>query len=212
MYQNSAFACTRTLAIASFLLLLPGCVLTPKQDPARYYVLPVAESAAPAEKAPPPDPADVPIPANLNIVSFRIPAYLDRSELVWHTTGNRVAISDTDLWLEPLSKSAARVFAHDLARRLGVKSVSYPPAALPLPQALQVSVDIFQFQIHPNTEVLLQANWQLTGPDKFSEDGTSTLRVPLPANSGLDTSVRAMSTALDQLAAEITQRLHQRKK
>ena len=196
---------TRVLAVASFLLLLPGCtsLLAPKSDPARYYVLTATEPAGNAAAS-----AGSPVAAHLNIASFRIPAYLDRSEIVWHTAGNRVAISDTDLWLEPLSKGSARVFSQYLARHLGSQSVTYPPATATA-QDVRVSVDVLQFQIHPNADILLQANWQFSGPDLDKQSSTFTLRVPLPANSSLDTSVSAMSAALDKFASEIARHIQQ---
>jgi uncharacterized lipoprotein YmbA len=168
-----------------------------------------------SEKTPP---ATHPAP-NLALETFRIPAYLDRSELVWNTSENRLAISDTDLWLEPLSKAGARVFAHDLARHLGTKTFTYPPSIPNNANALRIAVDIAQFEIHPGSEIRLQANWTLsenapitaaTGTATTTTDGTATIRIPLPVNSSLDTCVRAMSSALDQLSIQIADHIRER--
>jgi uncharacterized lipoprotein YmbA len=197
------------LSTAIALLAFSGCtsLIAPRPDPARYYVLTPGE------------PSDKTLPAaaspslSLAVETFRIPAYLDRSELVWNIAENRLGISDTDLWLEPLAKSGARIFAHNLARHLGTKSLTYPPAIANNANALRISVDIAQFEIHPGSEVRLQANWTLSGNTHANEEnGSSSIRIPLPVNSGLDACVRAMSRALDQLAVQIAGHLQQRKK
>ncbi|MDR2845283.1 MAG: ABC-type transport auxiliary lipoprotein family protein, partial [Puniceicoccales bacterium] len=64
-------------------LLLAGCSLWPQPaaDPSRYYVLSTAPAAAPTEADARPDIA-------LSVARIQLPAYLDRTELVFSPAEN----------------------------------------------------------------------------------------------------------------------------
>jgi uncharacterized lipoprotein YmbA len=198
----------RAIAIFAAAATTAGCssILAPRPDPARYYVLTSADAPATAVRA---NAALETLRAGgLRLDSFRLPDLYDRAELVWHTAPNRLAISDTDRWLEPLPKAAARVFAQALAGNTGLDWLPYPPST-GTGREHRLAMDVTQLEIRLDcSEVRLRARWQYvpaaSAPSATSaaRTGALSLTVPLAASSPEGVAV-ALSRAFDTLATRV---------
>ncbi|MDR3228815.1 MAG: PqiC family protein [Puniceicoccales bacterium] len=154
--------CFAAVVCAAAALLLGGCFSSLKHDPTHYYVLsevsniPVLNS----DGTPRPDPPKRPkTPLHVNVV---LPVYLDRTELVLRPSENRLDMRETELWLEPPAKACARVFARDLAARLGTEQTSTGLSGAPPRDGLLVSLDVSRFDGTPRRGVILRARWRVT--------------------------------------------------
>jgi uncharacterized lipoprotein YmbA len=192
------FACLVALA------LLAGCAAS---EPARFYTLaPQAPEPAAA-----PGPAPAPVREAVGAVGLSpvaVPRYLDRSQLVTRTDANTLELSEFDKWAEPLADMIGRILAEDLARRLPERRVFLLPVRQAVPIDRVVDVQIVRFDTDPAGAVALDARWQV-----FAGAGRSLLVArdaairETASGPGKSAVVAAMSRALSQLSAEITQAL-----
>jgi uncharacterized lipoprotein YmbA len=213
----SAAVLFRALLLAALALPVSACTfsLLPQRgtDATRYYVLSLAppppRPAGAAADSPAPAAASAARRATVSVAGMRLPAYLDRSEIVLRPAENRLDALSSDLWLEHLGKACARVFTHDLALRLGGGA----PAALAGSghaggNGVVVRADIVQFEGYPGEFVLLRARWTLSKADDdetpLSADECE-VRVPLQGKPGVENYVNGMSRALDEFAGVVAQ-------
>jgi len=177
---------TRYCAIAVAFTLLAGCASSP---PNTYYTLSV-ESPCPAIS--PPAHVD-----GLDTATIRLPAVLDRPQLVVRTGPQTVDIREFDRWAEPLDQMATRVLAEDIApcqSTLGSEKPKY---------LLSVSIDEFMAETSGQTH-LTGRWWTLQkGEEKSVQPGHSfSLSERVDKARGAE-SVAAMSALLGRLAGEI---------
>ncbi|MDR1497144.1 MAG: PqiC family protein [Puniceicoccales bacterium] len=202
-------------------------------DTSRYYVLSLAPKPPPTAAAnlsaiigehyvlslaPKPPPTTPPAGAaaarttptpplqrlTARVANIRLPAYLDRSEIVLRPTENRLDALSHDLWLEPPAKACSRVFAHNLAQHL---HGSNPPNSTAR-DAVVVRVDIVQFDGYPGETVLLRARWKLSRTDDNEtplSEGEHTVQTSLQGKPGIENYVNGMSRAIDAFADAVAQ-------
>ncbi|MDR2844466.1 MAG: PqiC family protein, partial [Puniceicoccales bacterium] len=143
----------------------------------------------------------------LSVARIQLPAYLDRTELVFSPAENRLEVHDVHLWLEPLGKAVTRVFSQDLAQRLGTGRIAIAPSLDVYRDAVQVQVEVIRFDGAVGREVTLRARWRLSrladGETLFV--GERTVSVPLADAPGQQGYVKGMSLALDQLSEAVAQ-------
>ncbi len=167
--------------------------LGPRTDPATYYVLSPGQGDA-----------GEPLPIQLGVGPVTVPGYLARSELVTRVSENRLSVSETERWAEPLEEGVARALSAGLRRRLG------PDRVVPYPWYASdgidygVSVEITRFEASSPSTVVLAATWRVEDGEggEALEGDDSVIEVATDGPTG-DASVAALSGALDALAAEI---------
>lgn len=184
--QRTAFA----LLALSFAC---GCssILAPRPDQTKFYVLaPIAQ--APAVRSPR-------LAIGLGPVKF--PDYLDQQEVVTRVSSNRIELSATDRWAEPLGESFRRLLAQNLAGLVGTgRIVNYPwSAASALDYRVEVTVERFERDSSGGTE--LAANWLI-------RDGASD-RVLAARQSDFRDSAAVGDTSMDSAAAALSSELGQ---
>ncbi|MDR2512359.1 MAG: PqiC family protein [Puniceicoccales bacterium] len=196
-------------------LLFCGCtVFPPKPDLACYYVLNPAAAGSPRN-------ADELRPKiALQVGRVQLPAYLDRQEIVTRSSAQQLAVHDTQRWLEPLGKACTRVFAHDLAQRLGAKLMTHGLIldSLPnTPQGIEVRMEIYQFDGPVDGKVTLRARWILidqwgsimgkdsAGITHFAGQGEVSEKIASAGKEAIPVYVDAMSKAVDALAGLVAQ-------
>jgi uncharacterized protein len=139
---------TRRLATATALAAVTAAIFgacsivpAPEPDPSRFFVL-SALSPTDASAAPSPDTGKLTI--GLGPITF--PEYLRRREVVTRAASNRVELSATEYWAEPLEESFQRVLGEDIVTVLGTHQILTYPWYNTTPIDYQVQVDVRRFE------------------------------------------------------------------
>lgn len=133
-----------------------------------------------------------------------LPDYLDRPQIVFRVSDNRLAAADTHRWAEPLAGNVVRVLAENLAARLHPSRIlTYPWQKSEAP-GYQVRVEVLRFDAGPDDAVHLLANWSVNGGGAAPR--RTAITVPTAAHDFEDL-VRSESEALFRLSREIADEL-----
>jgi uncharacterized lipoprotein YmbA len=192
---------TKLLATLIFVILLAGCARTP---PVSYYQLStphaVSENLASTETGK---------GLTIGLGPVRLPEYLERPQIVGRVSANRLEMTDTRRWAEPLSEGLPRVLGENLAVLLDKASILRHPWPRSRAIDYRVVVEVLQFEAGPEREAVLTARWQLfdsTGTVLVTEKRSNCRVLAAAGTEGL---VAALSDALWQLAREIAGGLKQ---
>jgi uncharacterized lipoprotein YmbA len=200
----------RDLRIFLAILSLPlaaGCssLLSPRPDPSKFYVLTAIAAADPSRPAPS---AARQLAIGLGPVKF--PEYLEHPEVVTRVSPNRLELSATDRWAEPLDESFRRVLASNLATLLGTDQVVPFPwyASAKLDYKIEVTVERFERDGSGGTQLL--ATWLIR--DGQSDQPLLSRQSNLSASDGAqsgsagsstDSAAGALSNDLSDLSKQI---------
>ncbi|HTZ79815.1 MAG TPA: ABC-type transport auxiliary lipoprotein family protein [Stellaceae bacterium] len=169
---------------------LAGCGSSPKTH---YFTLAAEPGAAAAKPS---------IGYPVAVAAVRLPAALDRREMVRQSGATTVDVSDQDLWVAPLGALSRRVLSDDLAARLAPGSIVLPDAPQP-PHTRRIVVVLDRFGPGGAGEAVLKGSWSLledkTGKPVLQRE-VALDTAALPGGEGQAT---AMSHLLGQLAAEM---------
>jgi len=133
-----------------------------------------------------------------------LPDYLDRPQIIFRVSANRLEAADTHRWAEPLSASVARVLAENLASQLpGSRILNYPWVSGETPD-FQVRVEVLRFDAGPDEAVHLLANWSVKGREGAPRRVDLTVAAP---TLDFESMVSAESQALFTLSREIADEL-----
>ena len=188
-------ACRLALTAAVVTVISVGCART---APVRFYVLSSPPELAAESQRPM---ADSPA---IGIGPVKLPAYLERPQIVTRAGDNEVRLAEFDRWAEPLRENLVNVLAENLASLLSTDHVVIYPWSASTPVRYQVRVDIIRFEAVQGTCALLTARWSLFDPQEKTAFETSTSSYEEPA--GDDTypaRVAALSRTVVALARDI---------
>ncbi|HTH73877.1 MAG TPA: PqiC family protein [Trinickia sp.] len=179
---------TLTLATA-----LSGCGHSP---PTRYFSLDAVPASAPLATAGMP-------PVQLGAV--RVPAALDRPEVVAQDGEHRLTVRDTDRWGAPLGQMMRRALAQDLLARLPAGTFVLPDA--PAPDGVR-GIVVTVLDLRANTKasgrLTLEGSWTLTAGHPAKAVTTQAVSLSEPMSSGDSAAIAdALSRVLGQLADRI---------
>ncbi len=184
---------TRTTGIALLMVLLAACGSSPRNN---YYLLTSDVTEAPSGNSP-----------SIGIGPIAVPEYLNRTSLVYSKQGNRLQISSTERWAEPLEAGIIRIMSANLASQLDTQDIrSFPwgPAQSP-----DYGVAVSLWQLDANEQrALLAAEWRIVHP--ASGDSVArrivTLQQPMPGGEfNVDQIARAYSELFEQLSTLISE-------
>ncbi|WP_242342836.1 PqiC family protein [Anaeromyxobacter terrae] len=182
------------LALAAPLALVAGCLtLGPRSEPARWYVL-EAEASAPGSTRPP-----MPV---LGVGPVRLPAYLDRPEIVTRAGPARVEVASADRWAAPLDVLFTGVLAEDLRAAVPAREVLGWPWPVSASPEWSVSVEVLRFEGEPDGSAVLEARWAVRRGGALAKQGVTTAR-ERGAAPGVAATVAALSRAIGALARDI---------
>lgn len=130
--------------------------------------------------------------------------YLDRANLVFQESGNRMAIAESHRWAGDLEENIARVTAANLGRRLGTGNVRTYPWGSDGDLRYQVTLDIRQLHGTADGDAVLEAAWRVyVLPERRMLASRSwSGSEPLSAD-GYDAMAAAESRLLARLSHEI---------
>ncbi len=142
---------SRTVLLGLF-LLLTGCG---SATPINYYVI---------------DPVDSERLAtfdnqSVQIIDLKIPQYLERFQIATRAGRNQLTFSDNHQWGENLRKNLLRTLARNLSRLLGTEDVGTPLSRSLAKANYALQVNIEQFDLQSNGQLILAARYQISGAD-----------------------------------------------
>jgi uncharacterized lipoprotein YmbA len=170
MFADAAphlLARVRTAAAASMLALVAACA-TPSASESFYAlnaggVVISSTSAAPAAgQLTVAQKSSLP---GIVISAVTIPELIDRPQIVTRDSGNRVIVSEQNLWAESVKSGIGRTLATRLAREMSdagqpVQVASYPQSSIADP-VLRITIDVVRFDAVPNGEAVVDALWSI---------------------------------------------------
>jgi uncharacterized lipoprotein YmbA len=134
-----------TLWLGSLVLLVAACTSTP----VHYHTLvPAAADAGVAQPA---------APYTVEVESVKIPAQVDRFELVVRRSGGEIMLLEDELWIAPLADELRNALTVELTRRLAsADSVDTQRDAI-----IAVRFEVERFESALAHYVLIEAFWHL---------------------------------------------------
>ncbi len=174
-----------------------ACVGCGSSKAARYYML-----SASAQRVTPA--AGHVSPRMIRVGPVRLPAYLDRQQMVSRVTGNAIKIAQYDRWAEPLQDGVLRVLVSNLSALLPNDQVQSYSSANTIFFDYRIGVDIRRLDGVPGGTAELVAHWTIRAdkgqPTLRQTEGPLTIPV---ADSTYDALARAESELLARLSLAI---------
>jgi len=136
----------------SLLLFLTGC----GSVPTHYFVLtsttPYADKAVQHAAG----------KLSVEINELRLPKYLDRPQIVSHSSANQLKLAEHDQWAGKLRDNMMRMLAKNLSNALGTTRIVIAPYRPSEASMVRVMVEILRFERMADERVYLDAQWRLT--------------------------------------------------
>jgi hypothetical protein len=187
------------VVLLAFALLAAGCART---APVAYYQLTgnvtgeaVIDAAAIGDRV-------------IGIGPIRLPERLDRPQIITRMDANRLHVSDSHRWIEPLSDNISQVLRENLSILLGTERFQQYPWRRAAPADFQLIVDVVRFEGEGYAAANLETIWSIEDgegeillPSRRSSYHAET---PAPDHQGL---VSALSETLTRFCREIAQEL-----
>jgi len=181
--------CSLRWVLAHCALIAAGC----SSDPVHYHSLVRLPASLGSEMIAP--------KVMLDMRPVRVPAMVDRSELVVRQANGDTALLERDLWISPLQDELSSALSLELARRL-----TGPPPLPPGQSArrLIVRVDVQRFEGELGRYAMIEAQWRLsTGASSPHPDVTCRSLHVQPAPGGVAQLVEAYRRSTAALADDI---------
>ncbi len=197
----------RNCLVLSFFMvgsLLSGC-LPSGIPPTRFYVLDPFDSGISLVK----DADQIP-PLSIEIVSLRLPQYLERPQIVTRSNGNQLELAEFHQWGGNLRKNMTRVLAKNLSWLLDTPDISVYPRDPQIPSDFRIGLEVMRFERDPDGKVRLSSQWRLSrGKDRkpLATKITELESPTLPAGSDFGQTVSVMSGLMGELSKIIGQEI-----
>lgn len=141
--------------LGALIAVAAGC----RSAPTHYHTLvPAPVDGSTAQRTP---------SYNIEIAAVKIPAQVDRLELVVRQRDGGVALLENELWIAPLADELRSALSVELVRRLSSADAHDPRRDL---GPITVRVDIERFESAPGDYALVEALWRLRVNSKIRHD------------------------------------------
>ena len=182
-------------------LSLAGCgTFSPRPDPSRFFTLSSLPQIAQAS----PKDSTGPEKMFLGIGPIKFPGYLDRQEIVVRSGQNRLEVSETDLWGEPLQDNFSRVLSENLALLMNTDLIIVYPWSPANRPRYHVEIEVLRFEANSEHNGQLFARWSvLDGADKKVAVVKESRVIRNAQEKSTAGSVAALSEAVGDLSREI---------
>lgn len=187
----------KALAPLAAALLLAACSASPPQ-PLHYYQL---SAHSPVD-------ASASLARSVGIGPLKWPEYLNRRALLVRQDAHTLDSADNDRWAEALEANFERVLRENLARNANPQRLQAHPWPLTDAPAIQVPIEVLQFDSDRRGSTVLRARWRIVGRDKSEWLAERNSEIRIQAQDGSAAArVAAHSEALAQLGEEIARQL-----
>lgn len=184
---------------AALALMLMACSSSP---PVRYF------SLSPIDSGFQQDPDDS---VMLGLGPFRMPDYLDRSQIVTRGANSEMQVDEFSRWSEPLATSLLRIVSIDVDNLLpGVVVVVFPYESFVRDQVkYRLLGDINRFEADHLGQIVLEVQWGVADADGGVTVPVRRNRYQAQATTPDDPSAvaAAMNDALSQFSRDIASKL-----
>jgi uncharacterized lipoprotein YmbA len=135
--------------------------------------------------------------------AVRVPAALDRPEVVAQDAAHRLSVRENDRWGAPVGQMMRRALAQDLLARLPAGAFVLPDA--PAPDGTRgIVVTVLDLRAEPGGRLTLQGSWTLTAGQPARAVLTQEVALSEPMSSRDSSAIAdALSRALGHLADRI---------
>jgi uncharacterized lipoprotein YmbA len=188
------------LALLALVFFFSACAGTSASS--KFYVLsPMPQSALSATEG-----------TTIEVLPVAMPDYLDRPQIVTRVSENEIKIDEFSRWAEPLKESFTRALVQNLSSLLGTAKVIRTTESPGIPMALQVGVEVVQFDGTLGGDVVLVVKWGLFGEGgkKLLIAKRSSFKEPTGAAT-YEAFVAAESRAVAALSRELAEAIKARK-
>jgi uncharacterized lipoprotein YmbA len=183
-----------------FALCLSGCA--GKSASSKFYVLSsLPQSALSATEG-----------TTIGVLPVAMPDYLDRPQIVTRASENEIKIDEFSRWAEPLKESFTRALVQNLSSLLDTAKVIKTTGSTGYPMALQVGVEVVQFDGTLGGDIVLIVKWGLFGEGgkKLLIAKRSSFKEPTGAAT-YEALVAAQSKTVAALSREIAETIKTKK-
>lgn len=186
--------------VLAMVLLFAACA--GKSAPSKFYVL----------NSIPQSSLNAPESGTIGVFPVTMPDYLDRPQVVTRVSENELNLDEFSRWAEPLKDSFTRALVQDLSTLLDTAKVIRTTENPGIPVALQVGVEVLQFDGTLGGDVVLVVKWGLFGEEgkKLLLGKRSTFK-EATGGATYDAYVAAESRAVSALSREIAEAIKARK-
>jgi uncharacterized protein len=189
------------IALGLIGLSLAGCssfLPKPKPDPSKIFVLFSPIEATERQNS---DPS---AQISLGVGPVRLPAYLDRREIVMRVAPSRFDLSENDRWAEPLDENLTHVLTQNLSILLGSDQIIPYPWPLDQKPHYRVEIQVLRFESNSAGEAQLSARWAVIDDTGKETPNLKASRLTRRAKEkSTDGSVAALSETVADLSREI---------
>lgn len=170
-----------------------GLLGTPRPDPTRFFTLstPAPESGRTSS-------------LTIGMGPNTWPGYLDRPQMVTRLDDERIVLSPTDRWAEPLRTQFERGLAYQMMGDLGTDEIVVFPWWPTRHIDAVVEVNVRAFEANADGSAHLDAVWTVKDShrDHALQTGQCSIREPI-SPGGTEQAVAAMGRALSELGDAI---------
>ena len=131
------------------LAIVTGACCSCASAPIHYYSLTPASNAM--------SPGTRPACCNLEVSSVRIPAEVDRSELVARQNDSELVVLDNEAWISPLRDEIKSAILNEIWLRMSDRKAD----AVVTPK-IAIRINVQRFESVPASYALVQVAWRLT--------------------------------------------------
>jgi uncharacterized lipoprotein YmbA len=168
--------------------------LGPRPDSTRYYVLDPGAGETASSTRPP--------IAALAVGPIRLPAYLDRREIVTRAGPTRLELASGERWAAPLDVLFATVLAERLRDAVPAREVHAEPWPAGGAPEWAVAVEVLRFEGEPDGTAVLEARFTVTRRGEPAGRGATAARERGPSGDPAATAA-ALSKTVGALARDV---------
>jgi uncharacterized lipoprotein YmbA len=192
-----------TLALGLIGLSLAGCssfLPKPKPNPSKIFVLFSNIEAGERQNSNPSG------QISLGVGPVRLPAYLDRREIVMRVAPSRFDLSENDRWAEPLDENLTHILTQNLSILLGSDQIIAYPWPIDQKPRYRVEIQVLRFESNSAGEAQLSARWAVIDDTGKEAPNLKESRLTRAAKEkSTDGAVAALSETVADLSWEIAQ-------
>lgn len=191
----------KRLLILMILLSASGCVK--QSHPTQFYLLqPLANQGMTSLQALESNGAKSKL--SLGVGPVKIPAYLDRAQIVTGLTSNQIKLAEFDRWAEPLQDNFSRTLTENLSALLGSEQIIKYPWPKPWNPSYQIEMEVEKFHADAKGASELQAQWSIRQGQKVLLLKNSNIKTQAKSLD-YEAIVAAESQAVQQISEEIAE-------
>jgi uncharacterized lipoprotein YmbA len=190
------------------LLAAGGCsFMAPQPDRTQYFILSPAASVS-SDLTPASAPAST-SRLSIGLGPIRFPDYLKRPWVVTRAASNRLLISDSNRWAEPLDRNFEGTLSQNLSSMLGTQKIVPYPWYADTHIDYQVAVWVSRFETSEDGHSQLSAVWTINNGQNGNELASGQANVSVPVQSGDAGASAALSQDLAEMSRQIADRIAQ---